>query len=472
MSGLTHAGLFEGYGGTTMAAELALGPLDTRWCSDIKPASVALLAHRYPGVPNLGDMTEIDYAAAPRVDVLTASWPCQPHSSAGKRLGEADPRALWPHVARAVAHLRPALFLGENVARVAGNGELRRVVRALAELGYVGAWRCVRASDVGAPHRRDRCFVVAVDPAADAWGAIGWVAWHAESGDGSGTVGVRSTEPGRRDHGALTLLPTPSASSYGTNQGGAAGRVGPVRESLDTMARNGRFDERINDSGNHAQVGPGTALPGVRNPDGAEALQRSAGGPNSLPRPHDLLPGVREHARRGDRGGAALAGEEAPEGGVRGLRVDDGPARTPRGPEPGQQRPGQPDDLVRLVPPATALAGGSTEAHGSGATSAADCGCAPWGQYAAAVHRWEMVLGRVAPPPTRTHPRTGKPQLSARAVEWMMGLPDGHVCDVPGLSRAQQLSLLGDGVVPQQGAHAFRFLLGHLAERLAGERAA
>ena len=463
---LTHAGLFEGYGGTTMAAELALGPLDTRWYSDIKPASVALLAHRLPGIPNLGDMTEIDYTTAPRVDVLTASWPCQPHSSAGKRLGEKDPRALWPHVARAIEQLRPAIFLGENVARIAGNGELRRVVRALADIGYVGAWRCVRASDVGAPHRRDRCFVAAVDPAALP-ARVGWSKGRA--GD-AGEQGGSHAAVGSAEHGAdrLTLLPTPTQSM--TTGAGTSGRDGGL--NLQTAAVTlAALNERTSD-GHCAEVGPGADLPRVWDSAGSEAVQRALGGPDSLPGPHDLLSGVREHARRGDCRNSALAGAEAPEGGVRGLRGDDEPARTPRGPEPGQQRPDQPDDLVRFVPPASALAGGSTEAHGGRSTSAANCGCAPWGQYAAAVHRWEMVLGRIAPEPTQPSAKTGKPQLSARAVEWMMGLPDGHVCDVPGLTRAQQLSLLGDGVVPMQGGVAYRELLGHLVERLVAERAA
>jgi DNA (cytosine-5)-methyltransferase 1 len=164
VSGLTHGGLFEGYGGTTMAAETVLGPLDRRWHSDIKPASVALLAHHHPDVPNLGDLTAIDWTQVEPVDVLTASWPCQPHSSAGKQLGEEDPRALWPHVADAIAALRPRVVLGETVDRIAGSGELRRVTRSLAALGYVGAWRCVSAAAVGAPHLRPRCFIAAVDP--------------------------------------------------------------------------------------------------------------------------------------------------------------------------------------------------------------------------------------------------------------------------------------------------------------------
>ena len=83
-----------------------------------------------------------------------------------------------------------------------------------------------------------------------------------------------------------------------------------------------------------------------------------------------------------------------------------------------------------------------------------------YGDYAAAIARWEKVTGRAAPPPT-TPPRRegGKLQLSARFVEWMMGLPDGHVTGPDlALPREHQLRLLGNGVVPQQAALAVRQL--------------
>lgn len=83
-----------------------------------------------------------------------------------------------------------------------------------------------------------------------------------------------------------------------------------------------------------------------------------------------------------------------------------------------------------------------------------------YGNYAPAIARWEQVTGRAAPPPT-TPPRRagGKPQLSAKFVEWMMGLPDGHVTGPDlNLSREQQLRLLGNGVVPQQATLAVRQL--------------
>jgi DNA (cytosine-5)-methyltransferase 1 len=83
-----------------------------------------------------------------------------------------------------------------------------------------------------------------------------------------------------------------------------------------------------------------------------------------------------------------------------------------------------------------------------------------WAAYAPAIARWEAVLGRPAPSPTEPG-RDERPRLSPRFVEWMMGLPAGHVTDPAiGLTRAQQLKALGNGVVPQQAALALRMLLG------------
>lgn len=84
-----------------------------------------------------------------------------------------------------------------------------------------------------------------------------------------------------------------------------------------------------------------------------------------------------------------------------------------------------------------------------------------FGAYAPAIALWEDVLGRPAPAPTEEHPRTGRPRLSPEFVEWMMGLPAGHVTDPAiGLSYGAQLKALGNGVVPQQAAAALRVMLG------------
>lgn len=83
-----------------------------------------------------------------------------------------------------------------------------------------------------------------------------------------------------------------------------------------------------------------------------------------------------------------------------------------------------------------------------------------FGDYAAAVQRWEAVLGRPAPAPTKPNPKTGKQQLSAEFVEWMMGLPGGwFTSPAIGLSRPQQFRIAGNGVVPQQGHAALAVML-------------
>ena len=87
-----------------------------------------------------------------------------------------------------------------------------------------------------------------------------------------------------------------------------------------------------------------------------------------------------------------------------------------------------------------------------------------WGDYAAAIARWESVIGRPAPDPTEPG-KNGNPRLSPAFVEWLMGLPAGHVTDPAiDLSRNHQLKALGNGVVPQQAAAATRWWLDRVAD--------
>lgn len=161
--------LFSGAGMLDEGVRLVLGGT-VAWHCETDPAASRVLDHRYPGVPNLGDITAVDWATVEPVDVLTGGWPCQPFSLAGKQLGADDERALWPEVERAVRLVRPGLVVLENVSAVVSAGELARAVGGLAACGYVGSWCCVRASDVGAPHRRERVFVVAADAGGEAVG--------------------------------------------------------------------------------------------------------------------------------------------------------------------------------------------------------------------------------------------------------------------------------------------------------------
>src|SRR5699024_3871535 len=83
-----------------------------------------------------------------------------------------------------------------------------------------------------------------------------------------------------------------------------------------------------------------------------------------------------------------------------------------------------------------------------------------WGAYEPAIRRWETIIGRPAPEPTEPTGRDGKPQLSAKLTEWIMGLDEGWVTGVPGVSRANQIKMCGNGVVPQQALAALKHMQG------------
>lgn len=152
--------LFSGAGGLDLAVQAVFGG-EVVWHAEIDKAASKVLAHRFPGVPNLGDITQVDWATVHGVDVLCGGWPRQPFSVAGKREGANDDRALWPYVAGAVRGLRPKFVVLENVANVVADGELARAVGDLSGIGYDARWTCFSASSVGAPHQRNRCFIVA-----------------------------------------------------------------------------------------------------------------------------------------------------------------------------------------------------------------------------------------------------------------------------------------------------------------------
>jgi DNA (cytosine-5)-methyltransferase 1 len=147
--------LFSGYGGLDMAVggELA-------WYSEIEPAACKVMEAHHPGVPNLGDITKVDWSAVEPVDVITGGYPCQPFSNAGKRKGKDDERHLWPHVRDAIGAIRPRYAVLENVRGHLTLG-FAAVLADLACLGLSARWGVIRAADAGAPHNRARLFVLA-----------------------------------------------------------------------------------------------------------------------------------------------------------------------------------------------------------------------------------------------------------------------------------------------------------------------
>lgn len=341
--------LFSGYGGLDLAVEEVFDAR-TIWFSEINEPVARVFAHHWPDVPNLGDITAIDWSTVAPVDVLCGGFPCQDVSTVGKRAGLAPGTrsGLWAHMATAIEALQPEWVVIENVrgllsapairATSEGDEDERRnpttatlggatlrdlepdpwslgdeparplralgaVLGDLADLRYDARWIGLPASAVGAPHPRFRIFVLARRTVPDA-------------------ARLRFST-GRRDPGA---------------------GQGPAR------------DDRAQPSSD---------------------------------RPRDA-------ARPTDAGGD--------------VRVDRGALRR-------------------------------------------------WGRYAPAIARWERITGRPAPAPAILNEVPGLRPAPA-FVEWLMGLPEGWVTSPAlGLTHAQQLTALGNGVLPRQAARALGVLL-------------
>ena len=158
--------LCTGYGGLELAVTAVLDA-EVAWYAEHDPHAAAVLATRWPGLRNLGDITALDWADVPPVDLITAGWPCQDISYAGTGSGliKGTRSGLWHHIAHGLRQLRtPYVFL-ENVAALRSRG-LGAVLGGLAALGYDTQWTCLRACDAGSCHRRDRIFILASRPGA------------------------------------------------------------------------------------------------------------------------------------------------------------------------------------------------------------------------------------------------------------------------------------------------------------------
>lgn len=219
--GLTHGALCNGIGGFALAAQRV--GIRTAWTVEIDPFCNAVSRRHFPHAQQFFDI--YDAHDLPAVDIISAGYPCQPASYAGKRRGPADNRWLWPEVLRVLAQCQPRWFLGENVAGHLTLG-LEGVLADLEAEGFE-VWPLVLpACAVDAPHRRDRVWLVAhahhrqpvrpqqaLRPGRDAAGAGREAAAHPDS--------QRCGEPGR------LLVPTEpgegSRPRSGDNQPADAG---------------------------------------------------------------------------------------------------------------------------------------------------------------------------------------------------------------------------------------------------------
>lgn len=419
--------LFAGYGGLAQGLQEVIGG-DVVWFSEFDSAPSKILAHHWPDVPNHGDITKIDWSTVEPVDILTGGFPCQDVSLAGARRGlkEGTRSGLWSYFAEAIGALKPEMVVIENVRGIlsadassgmepcpecVGDGPdavslraLGAVLGDLADIGYDAEWGGVRAADAGAPHGRFRVFIVAYPNG----GRDGRGATVSGGGEGQGA----------------------NVEADGANHRlGSTGSIADTPENADLPASNQR-----------GQSTPGQTESGWSRAD----ISRRSRTPTTdgAPTSDANDPGRGEHGR----------GESVRPEHVTSQHPRDDTATDASG-ERLRQHPREPSAEE-------AGPGSSHVADGSGGSRAAT----DWGPYLPAIRRWEAVTGRPAPAPTNGDGKKGSHRLSARFVEWMMGLDAGHVTNPAiGLTRNEQLKALGNGVVPQQAALAIRHLLSRTA---------
>lgn len=160
---LKHGSLFSGIGGFDLAAEW-MGWENVFHC-EWNEFGQRILKYYWPKAISYEDITKTDFSIhRGKIDILTGGFPCQPYSSAGKRLGKEDDRHLWPEMLRAIREIQPRYIVGENVYGLTNwNGGLvfNEVQVDLENEGYKVQPCILPACAVNAPHRRDRVWFVA-----------------------------------------------------------------------------------------------------------------------------------------------------------------------------------------------------------------------------------------------------------------------------------------------------------------------
>jgi DNA (cytosine-5)-methyltransferase 1 len=478
----TIASLCSGAGGIELAAESLFGELEHLWFAEIDKDAAKVYAAHWP-VPNLGDITVVDWATAERPDIIATGFPCQPWSQAGQRAGREDERDLWPirktdadgrlrrGVVDAIRELRPGLLLFENVAslvRAEDGSAWSTILADLHALGYAASWTTVGACKVGACHHRHRVYLAATlaDVTSPETAPVAWLdggRWFGTDGDlfGGFTSFADWPRAGLSVGGSVwalpedvcgtsgIVLPTPRASDTGT----AGRRAGEGwRPPLSQVALNMLPTPTATPYGNNQSPSAGAAVrPSLESlvamlptPNASDAQggtravpdSRTHGGPDHGPRLRDvaptLLPTPSAHLDPGERGFPSQETAAA--------RLASGRRNL--------------EDAVALLPtPTVADSRGSrnaTAGRSPGAVAASR-----FGDYATAVCRHEALLGGPAPKPTEPGTK-GKPRLTAAFPEWMCAFPVGWITDHVGRSAA--IRIAGNSVVWPAAAYAYSTL--------------
>lgn len=159
--------LFSGIGGFALAAYWANLRFDNHYFSEIDPYAVKLYQKRFPEAIPLGDITKINFIELKNMEnrdwFVTGGFPCQPHSLSGERNAENDKRDLWSECNRVLREIRPEIALFENVPGLfssSGGRFFNRVLSDISASGYDAEWQIISAEDVGAPHKRERIWII------------------------------------------------------------------------------------------------------------------------------------------------------------------------------------------------------------------------------------------------------------------------------------------------------------------------
>lgn len=158
---MRHLDLFSGIGGFALGLRMAEGFETIGFCEIDKYCQRVLKKH-WPDVPVYEDVTTLDYEQfIGQVDIITGGFPCQDISVVGRGEGLAGERSgLYRHLMDAIRTVRPRYAILENVAALLNRG-LGVILGELSEIGYDAEWHCIPASAVGAPHQRDRIWIIA-----------------------------------------------------------------------------------------------------------------------------------------------------------------------------------------------------------------------------------------------------------------------------------------------------------------------
>jgi DNA (cytosine-5)-methyltransferase 1 len=166
---MNHGSLFSGIGGFDLAAEW-MG-WENKFHCDINPFSRKLCNFYWPEAESYENIKTTDFRIwRGKIDVLSGGFPCQPFSTAGKRLGKEDDRHLWPYMLQAIKDIRPRYVVGENVRGILSWSDglvLEEVYADLEGEGYEIQTIVLPAVGINAPHRRDRVWIVAKDTSSD-----------------------------------------------------------------------------------------------------------------------------------------------------------------------------------------------------------------------------------------------------------------------------------------------------------------